>query len=411
MQITQKERISLAQAFFIPKLILSGTNALELLGARVGACGKRALIVTGRHVRQLEAFHRLEALLAAQQVDYAVFDGITGEPDDTMIAAGAQAYRDTGCDFLIAMGGGSPIDSMKAIAVTAASGRNVCDYYGRIIDLPLPPMIAIPTTAGTGSEATQFTVITDTARNIKMLLKGACLLPDIAVVDGALGADAPKSVTASTGLDALTHAVEAYTSRRAQPLTDALCVSAVTRIFRWLPVAYRSAAAGAVPAEEAARARSEMASAALEAGIAINNSSVTIVHGMSRPIGALYHVPHGLSNAMLLPRCMAFAAGVADPAQADPEAQARFAALGRAVGAAAGSDSDAAAAAAFVRALGELCTVCEVPTLAQYGIDRADFLAHAEKMAADALASGSPANTRRTVTADDELRIYRALFD
>ena len=132
-----------------------------------------------------------------------------------------------------------------------------------------------------------------------MLLKGAVLVPDVAVVDGSFGISAPKSVTASTGLGALTHAIEAYTSRRDQPLTDSVCISAVKRLFKYLPVAYANG--------NDLTARNETAIAALEAGIAINNSSVTVVHGMSRPIGALYHVPHGLLNAMLLYKCMFFA--------------------------------------------------------------------------------------------------------
>ncbi len=383
----------MARTFFIPKTILTGAGALDALGERVGGCGRRALVVTGRTVRTLPCFEKLEAVLAAAGVAHTVFDGITGEPDDRMIAAGVAAYREAGCDFLIAVGGGSPIDAMKAIAVEAAGDRPICSYYGQTIDLPLPPMIAVPTTAGTGSEATQFTVITDTTQDVKMLLRGTVLVPDIAVVDGALGADAPKSVTASTGLDALTHAVEAYTSRRAQPLTDSVCLSAVTRIFRFLPRAYRDGHDG--------EAREQMAVAALEAGIAINNSSVTIVHGMSRPIGALYHVPHGLSNAMLLPSCMAFAAAGA------PE---RFADLARAIGAATSATDDETAAAAFVRALEDICRVCEVPTPAEYGIDRADFLAHVPKMAEDALQSGSPANTRRSVGTEDMTALYRALF-
>ena len=184
---------------------------------------------------------------------------------------------------------------MKAIAVNVSGEKEICDYYGEVIDNKLPKMIAIPTTTGTGSEATQFTVITDTKKNIKMLLKGVVLVPDVAVVDGSFGISAPKSVTASTGLDALTHAIEAYTSRRDQPLTDSVCISAVKRLFKYLPVAYANG--------NDLTARNETAIAALEAGIAINNSSVTVVHGMSRPIGALYHVPHGLLNAMLLSVC------------------------------------------------------------------------------------------------------------
>ena len=198
---------------------------------------------------------------------------------------------------------------------------------------------------------------------------------------------------ASTGLDALTHAVEAYTSKQAQPLTDALALSAVKRIFKYLPIAYADG--------ENETARYEMSIAALEAGICINNSSVTIVHGMSRPIGALFHVPHGLSNAMLLCKCMDFAKdGAAE----------RFAQLSRAVGTADAADSDETAADKFIDGLFDICRKCEVPTIADYGIDIDKFIAAIPQMTADALASGSPANTRKSVGADDISAIYKALI-
>lgn len=384
----------MAREFFIPKKILSGDGTLGSLSELVGDCGKKALIVTGKNVRRLPCFADLCDMLTKKSVLFTVFDGITGEPDDIMIESGAKLYRNENCDFLIAIGGGSPIDSMKAIAVNVSGEKDICDYYGETINLKLPKMIAIPTTAGTGSEATQFTVITDTKRDIKMLLKGAALVPDIAVVDGSLGISAPKTVTASTGLDALTHAVEAYTSRRAQPLTDSVCISAVKRLFSYLPRTFKDG--------NDLKARKETAIAALEAGIAINNSSVTIVHGMSRPIGALYHVPHGLSNAMLLYKCMSFA---------KDGAISRFAELARAIGKALPDTDDSTAADLFLDALGELCKALEVPTLKEYGIERQDFFKNIDKMADDALASGSPANTVKEVTKADVVNIYRSLFD
>ncbi len=384
----------MSREFFIPKKIISGSGAFDAAGTVVKNYGRKPLIVTGKNVRKLECFANLCKTLENNGLEYAVFDGITGEPDDTMIASGAEKYKSEGCDFLIAIGGGSPIDSMKAIAVNVSGEKEICDYYGKIIDIKLPKMTAIPTTAGTGSEATQFTVITDTKRNVKMLLKGAVLVPDVAVIDGSFGISAPKSVTASTGLDALTHAVEAYTSRRAQPLTDAVCISAVKRLFKYLPAAYADG--------RNLTARNETATAALEAGIAINNSSVTIVHGMSRPIGALYHIPHGLSNAMLLHKCMSFALD---------GALNRFADLGRAINAADEKADSKTAAAAFLNAVGEICRKLEVPSLAEYGIDKKDFFGNTDKMSDDALASGSPANTVKAVTKADIISIYKSLFD
>lgn len=383
----------MAREFFLPNRILSGADALEKLPDLIGGFGKKALIVTGKTVCTLDGFQRLTKLLSEHGIAYEVFNGITGEPDDRMIQAGVDVYLENHCDFLIAMGGGSPLDSMKAIAVWATTGKNICEYYGKVITEPLPKMVAIPTTAGTGSEATQFTVVTDTKTDVKMLLKGRSLVPDLAVIDASLGVSSPKTVTAFTGLDALTHAVESYTSKMAQPLTDGISASAVKRIFQYLVRAYENG--------NDMEAREEMSIAALEAGIAINNASVTIVHGMSRPIGALFHVPHGLSNAMLLPECIKFACdGAYD----------RFAPLARIIGVASPETEDKAAAFQFVEALRNICSQCGIPTLAEYGIDQKEFYAAMDKMAEDALLSGSPANTRKEVTKADILGIYEKLW-
>lgn len=226
-----------------------------------------------------------------------------------------------------------------------------------------------------------------------MLLKGDVLVPKLAIVDSSFTVGAPKSVTSATGLDALTHAVEAYTSRKAFSMTDTLAVSAVKRIMKYLPIAYKE--------PDNSLAREQMSIAALEAGICINNSSVTIVHGMSRPIGALFHVPHGMSNAMLLKECLSFAVS---------GAYEKFANLGRETGAASGSDSDETAAEKFIDSLQNICDVCEIPTLEQYGIDRDEYYSKISKMATDAVASGSPANTVKEVTVDDCIEIYKKLY-
>ena len=318
----------------------------------------------------------------------------SGTSDDTQNKfTGVVAYRDAGCDFLIAIGGGSPLDSAKAIAAMTVQPGAISDYMGKEIEGEFPPMVLIPTTAGTGSEATKFSIITDTARDVKMLLKGDALLPDLAVVDPAFTLTSPQLVTVATGMDALTHAIEAYTSRRANPFTDALALDAITRIFRSLPVAFKDGGNY--------KAREDLAIAAYHAGLCINNASVTLVHGMSRPIGALFHVPHGVSNAMILRPCLGFAM------EGCPE---RFAAMARDIGAAEGSGSANDGAVAFLTALDNLCNQVEIPSLAQHGIDRGRFLALIDKMATDAMMSGSPGNTIREVTKDDLVGIYQSLW-
>lgn len=379
--------------FVIPNHTVVGTNVLGEAAPLLKKMGNKAFIVTGRHVAVSDMMKQLTALLDENGIDCVIFDGITGEPTDTMIENGVEMLKSSGCDFIIGIGGGSPLDSAKAIAAMAVNEGSIADYNGKEITGEILPLAAIPTTAGTGSEATKFTVITDSEKGIKMLLKGDVLVPKLAIVDSRFTVGAPKSVTSATGLDALTHAVEAYTSRKAFSMTDTLAVSAVKRIMKYLPIAYRD--------PDNSLAREQMSIAALEAGICINNSSVTIVHGMSRPIGALFHVPHGMSNAMLLKECLSFAVS---------GAYEKFANLGRETGVASDSDSDETAAEKFIDSLQNICDVCEIPTLEQYGIDRDEYYSKISKMATDAVASGSPANTVKEVTVDDCIEIYKKLY-
>lgn len=379
--------------FVIPNHTVVGTNVLGEVAPLLKEMGNKAFIVTGKHVAVSDMMKQLTALLDENGIDCVIFDGITGEPTDTMIENGVEMLKSSGCDFIIGIGGGSPLDSAKAIAAMAVNEGSIADYNGKEITGEILPLAAIPTTAGTGSEATKFTVITDSEKGIKMLLKGDVLVPKLAIVDSSFTVGAPKSVTSATGLDALTHAVEAYTSRKAFSMTDTLAVSAVKRIMKYLPIAYRE--------PDNSLAREQMSIAALEAGICINNSSVTIVHGMSRPIGALFHVPHGMSNAMLLKECLSFAVS---------GAYEKFANLGRETGVASDSDSNETAAEKFIDSLQSICDVCEIPTLEQYGIDRDEYYSKISKMATDAVASGSPANTVKEVTVDDCIEIYKKLY-
>ena len=311
-------------------------GALKLLG-------KKALIVTDKVMIDLGNCAKVEKALTYQGIEYSIYSDICGEPTDTMIEKGLQIYKDENCDFLVALGGGSPIDSMKAIGSLVVNGGSISDYMGKVIDVKMPPMAAIPTTAGTGSEATQFTIITDT--------------------------------------------------KKAQTLSDTFAVSAVKRIFKYLPVAYKDG--------KNEEARVQMSVAALEAGIAFNNASVTIIHGMSRPIGALFHVAHGLSNAMLLKECLTFAL---------PGAYDRFGALGRDIGVADATDSDQEAAEKFLKAVESLVNELDTPTLEQFGINKEEFFNVIDKMAHDAMDSGSPQNTMRDVTEEEVKEIYRKLW-
>jgi alcohol dehydrogenase class IV len=379
--------------FLTPRRTVLGEGALAAAEKELLALGRKPLIVTGNVVKKGAAFQSLTALLVRVGADYAVFSDIPGEPDDAMVAAGASAYRAAGCDSVIGVGGGSPLDTAKAIAASLVLPGGICEYAGKEIVAELPPLCLIPTTAGTGSEATQFTVITDAACGAKLLLKGDALLPKLALVDPTFSFSAPPGLTAATGMDALTHAVEAYVSRRATPLTDPYAVDAVKRIFQSLPAACRNGGDAAV--------RTSMAIAAYEAGVCINNSSVTLVHGMSRPIGAKFHVAHGLSNAMLLAPCLAFAAEKA------PE---RFARLARAAGFATAGNGDSHAASALIDRLAEITRALDIPTPGEYGIAETAFRAQIPRMAKEALQSGSPQNSPCEVTEADVIALYEQLY-
>lgn len=369
-----------------------GKGALSEAASCLKKAGMHPLIVTGPHIGKSPMMDNLLSVLSDISETGVVYSGITGEPTDTMIEEGVRLFKKNNCDYLIGIGGGSPLDSAKAIAAMSVFSGEMKDYSEIGLEDRIPPVIAVPTTAGTGSETTRFFVVTDTKRDVKMLLGGYSSIPSVAVLDPAYTVDMPRSVTASTGLDALTHAVEAYTSKKASHLTDMYAVSAVEAILKYLPTVYKDG--------RDEEARGKIMLAAYEAGVCINNSSVTIVHGMSRPIGALFHVPHGLSNAMLLPDALlAVADGAYD----------RFASLSRAVHISDSSD-DKIASEELIAKLKELTLICEVPTPREYGISYDEFHAAIPKMSEDAMASGSPSNCRKAVDKDLIASVYRKVF-
>ena len=278
-----------------PRLMAIGGGALlELPGllARLGLL--RPLIVSDPYIAQSGILDRATALLDGAGIPWSVFSDTVPDPTTDVVENGVLLLRAGDFDALIALGGGSPIDTAKAMSVLHANGGRMRDYKVPN-DIPKMglPVIAIPTTAGTGSEVTRFTVITDSERDEKMLIMGLGCCPAAAIVDYELTLSMPWRLTADTGLDSLTHAIEAYVSRKASPFTDGVARSAMSLIAKHIRAACVD--------PENRRAREAMMLGATQAGMAFSNASVCLVHGMSRPIGAFFHVPHGLSNAMLLP--------------------------------------------------------------------------------------------------------------
>jgi alcohol dehydrogenase class IV len=261
-----------------------------------------------------------------------------------------------------------------------------------VIDTGIP-IVAIPTTAGTGSEATRVAVITDTETQEKMLCMGLGLMPVAALVDYELTLSMPYRLTADTGIDSLCHALEAYVSRKANSFTDSVALTAMQTINRHLRTACEQ--------PDNREAREAMMLAATQGGMAFANASVTLIHGMSRPIGALFHVPHGLSNAMLLPEITAWSVGSAEDRYADCARQMDFASAG---------DSDSTAVAKLVDGLRQLCTDLSVPGPSAYGIAEGEWFGSLDTMAEQALASGSPANNPRIPVASDIVSLYERVW-
>ena len=382
--------------FRAPRRILTGRGASDHVGPLAAEADLNAvLLVTDPNVRASGAADRVRRSLAAAGIASLIYDGVTSEPVLEFVDAALAALRDGRCDGVVAVGGGSAIDTGKAVAALATNDGALTDYQGvdRFTQPPLP-LIAVPTTAGTGSEVTRVTVVTDQQRDVKMMLMAEALLPHAAVDDPLLTITAPPGPTAAAGIDALTHAIEAYVSRRAQPLTDVLALDAIGAIAGSLPTAWKDG--------QDLEARDRMMWAQLQAGLAFSNSSVALVHGMARPLGAHFHVPHGLANAMLLPTVMRFSL---------PGAPVRYAAIARALGVATEpSESDASLAERGADFIESFVRSLNIPTLAGYGVDEPHFRRVLPQMAEDALASGSPANNPRAAAAEQICTLYERAF-
>ncbi|HWD57902.1 MAG TPA: iron-containing alcohol dehydrogenase [Stellaceae bacterium] len=378
-----------------PRLLSIGGGALGELAELLARFGLRhPLIVTDPFIAKSGILDRATSLLAGAKMQWAVFDDTVSDPTTEIIGAGVEKLREAPYDSLIAIGGGSPIDTAKGMSVLHANGGAMRNYK---VPNDIPkiglPIIAIPTTAGTGSEVTRFTVITDTETDEKMLIAGLACCPTVAIVDFELTLTMPLRLTADTGIDSLTHAIEAYVSKRANPYADGMARNAMGLIARNIRTAC------AEPNNRVAR--EAMMLGATTAGMAFSNSSVALVHGMSRPIGAFFHVPHGLSNAMLLPEITAFSA---------PAALDRYADCARAMGVTEEGEGSQAAVARLLDALHALNDDLKVPSPKAYGIAKSRYDELLPTMASQALASGSPANNPRVPSQDEIIELYQRVY-
>ena len=379
----------------LPRIMEVGKNSRFKLPEILKTLGcKQPLIITDKVMVSLGYIAEIQEILKEADILSEYFDDTIPEPTSSSIEAGVAKVKSGEYDSIIAIGGGSPIDSAKAISILGKFGGIIRDYkFPRKVNETGLPIIAIPTTAGTGSECTRFTIITDDATSEKMLCAGMGFLPIAAIVDYQLTMSVPARTTADTGIDALTHAIEAYVSKKASLYSDVQALAAMRLIGPNLKIAYHE------PHNE--KAREHMMLGSTLAGIAFSNASVALVHGMSRPIGAFFHVPHGLSNAMLLPMITEYSI------EAAPE---RYADCARTMGVAHIDDHDDIANKKLISALTQINQELQVPTLAEFGIEKTHFNDVVQTMAEQALASGSPGNNPRVPSVPEMVELYHKLW-
>ena len=346
-------------AFFIPPVNLMGAGCLGDAATAIRSHGfEKALVVTDLPLVRLGVVRKVCDLLAAQGVQSVVFHGVQPNPTTQNVRDGLRLLQDNACDFVISLGGGSPHDCAKGIALVAANGGNIQDYEGLDQSAkPQLPLVAINTTAGTASEMTRFCIITDESRHVKMAIVDKHTTPILSVNDPELMLLKPAGLTAATGMDALTHAVEAYVSTIATPITDACALKAVALVSQWLRTA--------VADGRNIQAREQMAYAQFLAGMAFNNASLGYVHAMAHQLGGFYDLPHGVCNAVLLPHVQAYNKQVAARRLGD---------IARAMGENVDGLDDDAAAERCLAAIRRLSADIGIPAgLAQLGVQHIDF--------------------------------------
>ncbi len=352
--------------------ILFGPGSVAEAGAAAAGIGRRVFVVRGRDaVRASPLYDALSA--AGLELESFV---LTGEPSFDDIRAALSQARAFGAELTIGFGGGSCIDAAKAVAVLLANPGEPLDYAevigaGKALSLPALPCIAVPTTAGTGSEVTRNAVLSSALHRVKVSLRSATMLPRLAIVDSELDLGMPPSVTASTGMDALTQLIEPFVSRRANPFSDSFCRDGIGRAFECLPRAFRDGSD--------AGAREGMALASLEGGLALANAGLGAVHGLAAPIGGAFDAPHGAICAALLPHATAVNIRALRAREGSNPALARYAEIASMLSGKTGAGPEEARPEAAAEALLSLVAELKIPGLSAWGLGRSDFAELARK--------------------------------
>lgn len=381
--------------FNSPDTILVGGGARKRLAEQISKRQKqRILIVTDAYMVTCGKVEEIELQLRDAGIHSSVFSKVQPDPTVDNVEQGLAAYRDSRSELIVGLGGGSPMDAAKAISILTANPLPLSQYMGyHKIPNAGCPLILMPTTAGTGSEATKVAVITDALRNVKMMILDEHLQADAAIVDYELSLSMPKTLTAHVGIDTLSHGLEAFVSRKAGPLTESIALSCLQLCSRHLVNAYENG--GNIEAREG------MMVAALQGGMAFSNSSVCLIHGMSRPLGAHFHLTHGLSNAILLPEVTRFSLSAAES---------RYAEVAKQLGIVSKQTTDSVAASGLVPWLENLNLTCGIQKMRFLIADREAYENKLHEMAQAAIESGSPANNPRVPTVEQIINIYRAIW-
>jgi alcohol dehydrogenase class IV len=349
--------------------IIFGAGTSEDFGTLLTEFGKRALVVRGSDPARIRS---LLGGIEVANIDYSCFE-VRGEPTVEQVAEGVSQARRAEAKLVIGIGGGSVIDSAKAIAGLATNSGAILDYLevigkGKQLSVPGLPCVAIPTTSGTGAEVTRNSVLASPEHKVKVSLRSPYLLPGLAIVDPKLTLDLPPSVTASTGLDALTQVIEPYVSIRANPVTDGFCVEGMRRVGRSLQRAFEQG--------QDLQAREDMALASLFGGLSLANAGLGAVHGFAAPIGGMFHAPHGAVCAALLTRVMEVNLRALRKRLPDGEALRRYELVAAIL-----TGTEKATAADGIHWISELCKALQIPGLRTYGISEVDIPELVEKAA------------------------------
>lgn len=376
--------------FILPTKIRYGSGIIKVLGEELGLLkAKRIMIITDKGLVSTGLVKRITDIIENEGMDFIIYDEIEANPKDYNVEACAQKAIEQGIDTIVAFGGGSPIDAAKAVCVLAKQGGKIRNYQGKgKIKENCLPLLTIPTTAGTGSEVTFSSVITDTKERFKFTIKSTAIAAKTAIIDPELTLTVPPIITAATGIDALTHAIEGYTANCTEPIAEALGLYAVEYISHNIVEAVQNGSS--------LKARDQMMMGSLLAGLSFSHADVASVHCMAEALGSIYDAPHGMCNAILLPYVMEFSL---------PAAEFKYSRIARAMGIEERDDSQAAIKG--IKHIKKLSREIGLPGIKTLNVNPDDF----ELLAELSVKNGSNESNPKEITKDDYIKLFNKAYN